>query len=209
MRLFISILFFACTALTAQVDDGRIIVSRDTLANRNVLELEVIDGDTIPVIYFPEVNFVSRHFANDAEKRAYQKMKQRVLKVYPYARKATDLLAEIEYETEQIKKKRGRKKYLKQLEKQLNKQFKEDLVNLTTSEGKILVNLIERETGKNMYTLIKGFKNPISAFFYQKIGKRYGYDLKDGYDPERESDLESIISGLEANGELNKAFDIY
>ena len=128
---------------------------------------------------------------------------------YPYARKATDLMQQIEHETELIAKKRGQKKYKKQLEKELNGRFKEDLVKLTMSEGQILVNLIERETGETMYDIIKGLKSPVTAFFYQRIGKRFGYNLKDGYDPTQNEDLEIIIQGIEANGEeLNQSFDI-
>lgn len=221
--LFIIIYSFGIFQLEAQLLDAEkmdslmnvgseeaLIIERDTLSDGTILFQEIIDGDTIPVVYQPDFFVVSRKFANDAERRAFEIKKRKTMKVYPYARKAIDLMKEIEKETELIAKKRGRKKYKKQLEKELNGRFREDLINLTMSEGRILVDLIERETGRTMYSIIKDLKNPVTAFFYQKVGKRFGYNLKDGYDPTDKEDLEIIIKGIEANGEeLNQAFDIF
>lgn len=217
-----SLFFIGFQQLTAQLLDPEamdslmkvdaeqvLIVERDTLQDGTIVFQEIIDGDTIPVVYQPDFHIVSRKFANDAERRAFEKMQRKTIKVYPYARKAIDLMEEIEIETELIRKKRGRKKYKRKLEKELNGRFKEDLVNLTMSEGRILVDLIERETGRTMYSIIKDLKNPVTAFFYQKVGKRFGYNLKDGYNEQEKEDLEIIIKGIEANGEeLNEAFDI-
>ncbi len=223
--LFLNIVFFLPFWAFAQIADPEkmdslmnvtptndevLILSRDTLTDGTILFQEVIDGDTIPVVYQPDFHVVSRHFANDAERRKFESKKRKVMKVYPYARKAIELMEKIEIETEAIAKRRGRKKYKKQLEKELNDRFKEDLINLTMSEGRILVDLIERETGRNMFDIIKELKNPVTAFFYQKIGKRFGYNLKDGYNAQEKEDLEIIIKSIEANGEeLNQAFDIF
>lgn len=226
--IFISMVFFGFFQAEAQLLDPEkmdslinvtpeksvseeiLIVGRDTLSDGTILFQEIIDGDTIPVVYHPDFHVVSRKFANDAERRKFEIMQRKVTKVYPYARKAIDLMDEIERETELISKKRGRKKYKKQLEKELNGRFKEDLINLTMSEGHILVDLIERETERDMYDIIKELKNPVTAFFYQNVGKRFGYDLKDGYNAKEKENLEIIIKGIEANGEeLNQAFDIF
>ena len=164
------------------------------------MQLYVIDGDTIPGYQLAEVPITARRFASSAEERKYKKLKRNIIKVYPYARRATSLLKEIETVNAELNKKRHRKKYLKHLESQLKDQFGKELRKLTVSQGKVLVKLIERETGEPFYKTLKQVKNPISAFFWNAAGKRYGYNLKEGYDPEEYKDLEEIVSFLEAHG---------
>ena len=96
-------------------------------------------------------------------------------------------------------KRRDQKKFLKEKEKELDAQFEDKLKDLTTTQGTILVKLIARETGQNCYALIKEFKNPFSAFFWQSAGKLYGYDLKLAYDPQQDHDIELIVRSIENN----------
>lgn len=137
----------------------------------------------------------------------YRRMQRHAGIAYPYAMSAVDLLEQIEAETELIEKKRHERKYLKKLEKQLKDQFKDELTNLTTSQGKILIDMIERETEEPFYETLKGLKNPVTAFFFQKIGKRFGYDLKTKYDPEQDWMLEKIILELEAKALEEKVLE--
>ena len=68
-----------------------------------------------------------------------------------------------------------------------------ELKDLTIGQGEMLFKLINRETKNNAYTIIKEMKGGVTAWFYQVVGKRYGYDLKENYDPERERLIEMII----------------
>jgi len=160
------------------------------------------DNDTLFLADLPLISVTGSRLFIDMSK--YRRMKRNATKAYPYAKNAIALLEEIERETELIEKKRHQRKYLKKLEKELKKQFKEELTQLTTTQGKILVKMIERDTDKTFYKIIKGLKNPVTAMLFQGIGKRYGYDLKKGYDVEDEWMLEKIILELEAaeNAEL-------
>ncbi len=144
------------------------------------LSLVVIGNDTIPYYKLAEVPIVSTRLLSDEEAKAYRKLKRNIIKVYPYARRAIDLLNEIERVTAEIEKKRHRKKYLKQLEKELKYTFKDELKKLSVSQGKVLIKLIERETGRTFYDILKQVKNPVTAFVYHNVGKSYGYDLKEG-----------------------------
>jgi len=77
------------------------------------------------------------------------------------------------------------------------------LRKLTISQGKILTKLVNRETGLTTHQLIKDYKSGITAFFWQTIGKKYGYDLKKAYDPINDpydKDIESIVLSLEELG---------
>lgn len=209
-RLFFAacLLFGTYFSLAAQIELPPAM--RDTLRDGAILELIVTeDGDTIPMILMPEIPYISRRFDSDNDRRAFEKLTTRIMKVYPYARKAADIQLEIDEIKSSDLRRRKQKKRLKKLEDQLSEQFKEDLMNLTRSEGKILVDIIERQTGRTMYTIIKEQKNRFSAFFYQQVGKRFGYDLKDGYDPIAKSDLELIVKNIEESLEYAKSFDLY
>ncbi len=170
--------------------------------NSQLVELFVIDGDTIPMVVLPTVYLTERKFDNEMDKQKFYRMKRLVKKVYPYAINAADIMGEIEKETELIAKKRKEKKYLKQLEKDLKEEFEDPLKNLTTSQGKVLIKIIERNTGKSMHQMIKDYKSGFSAFMFNQIGKRFGYNLKDGYNPDDKDFeyLEEIVQEIEMNG---------
>lgn len=167
----------------------------------SVLGLGVIDGDTIPIYNFLDAVVVSTKKRTAAEQRAYRKLKRNLVKVYPYAQRATLLLNEMEKATADMRRsKRKKKKYVKALEKELKGHFEQELKKLTTSQGKVLIKLLERETGEPFYKLLKQLKNPFSAFVWNTVSKRYGYNLKEGYDSEKNQDLEELVSALEENG---------
>jgi hypothetical protein len=65
------------------------------------------------------------------------------------------------------------------------------------SQGKVLVALIDRQTGNTTYSLINDFKSKTSAFFWNGIGKIFGYDLKKEYNPEDEFAIELIVRSIE------------
>ncbi len=166
----------------------------------NFLEWVVIDGDTLPTFDLDGVTIRPEKERDAKETLAFERLKRDVGVVYPYAHKAVALMTEIESITADLDRKRHKKKYLRALESELKGSFKEDLKKLSTRKGKVLIKMIERETGKNFFAHLKELKNPVTAFFWHNLGKRYGYDLKEGYDPEKYEDLEEIMVFLEENG---------
>jgi hypothetical protein len=91
---------------------------------------------------------------------------------------------------------------MRQAEKELNEQFGEDLKDLTFTQGKILLKLIDRETGDISYNLVKELRGGFTATLYQGFARLWGYNLKTHYDPEGEDELiESIVLMIE-NGQL-------
>jgi len=158
----------------------------------------VINNDSFPILTLPDIYVVSkRTFANSFEQNKFNSLKKNILAVYPYAKKAGEIFNEVQTELADKDSRRDRKKFLKEKENELDAQFQEPLKNLTTTQGEILVKLIARETGQNCYELIKEFKNPMSAFFWQSAGSLWGYDLKIPYDPQQDKDMELIVRGLE------------
>ena len=77
--------------------------------------------------------------------------------------------------------------------------FEKEVRKLTVSQGIILVKLIDRETGRTSYQVIKELKGNVTAFFWQGIARIFGNNLKTEYDPEGEDRvIEDIVLGIEA-----------
>lgn len=138
-------------------------------------------------------------FADDLEQYKFWVVKTRIKRMYEYVEEGKQIMREIE-KAETMKRKEY-KRYKKSTEEELRAKYEEKLKNLTMSEGQVLVKLINRETQNNCYDLIKDLKGGFVAFFYQQIGKRYGYDLKQNYDASMEQDMEWAIKELQESGE--------
>ena len=145
-----------------------------------------IEGDSVfkkeidlkeVVIYKPVV------FANNQERLNYFVLKRKVLKVYPYAKMASERLAKLNDRLNKIKSKRKKKKYTKMLEKFLQEELTAELKKLTRTEGQILVKLIYRETGSTAFSLVRELRNGFRAFTYNTIAKVFKISLKEEYNP--------------------------
>ena len=145
-----------------------------------------IEGDSVfkkeidlkeVVIYKPVV------FADNQERLNYFVLKRKVLKVYPYARMASERLAKLNDRLDKIKSKRKKKKYTKMLEKFLQEELTAELKKLTRTEGQILVKLIYRETGSTAFSLVRELRNGFRAFTYNTIAKVFKISLKEEYNP--------------------------
>jgi hypothetical protein len=164
---------------------------------------KVENGDTIPIVQLPEVKvYAIRVFEGKRDIRNIQRMIYNVKKAYPYARLAGLKLQEYESILESTKSDSERRKIMRQAEKELNDQFGEDLKDLTFTQGKILLKLIDRETGDVSYNLVKDLRGGITAIFYQGFARIWGYNLKSHYDPTGEDELIETIVVMIENGQL-------
>ena len=145
-----------------------------------------IEGDSVfkkeidlkeVVVYKPVI------FADSQERLDYFVLKRKVLKVYPYAKMASERLAKLNDRLDKIKSKRKKKKYTKMLEKFLQEELTAELKKLTRTEGQILVKLIYRETGITAFSLVRELRNGFRAFTYNTIAKVFKISLKEEYDP--------------------------
>ncbi len=149
--------------------------------------------DSMPTINLRDVNVVS--FKSAEDQMMYYKYKSRIQKVMPYVKIANQLYAELKEEKE-ADKRRDYRHYRKDVEKEMRAKFEKELKNLSVSQGEMLFKLLNRETGNNAYYIIKELKGGVTAWFYQQVGRHYGYDLKEDYDPEKEKMIEMIIKEL-------------
>lgn len=166
----------------------------------------VYNGDTIQYYSLPMVDIVDYVSANaKKEVKDYLKLRRNVLKVYPYAKLAAAELKFINDSMANIPNARARKKFVKQREDELKNKFEAELKKLTMTQGRILIKLIDRETGNTSYALVKELRGNLSAFFWQGLAKLFGSSLKSEYDAEGEdAGIEKICQAIE-RGELSVA----
>lgn len=149
--------------------------------------LLLIEGDSIPqygitlkeVVVFQPLRFKTRE-----ELKRYILLRRRVFRVYPYAKLAADRLTVLNDRLNEIESKRGRKKYLKRLEKFIYEEFEEELKKLSKSQGRILIKLVHRQTGSTTFELVKELLTGWKAFIYQTTASLFSLSLKDQYNPE-------------------------
>ena len=130
----------------------------------------------------------------------YYTLKRKTLKVYPYAKMASERLTKLNSRLLKIKSNRKKKKYTKLLEKFIQDELTEELKKLTKTEGQILVKLIHRETGITAYELVKELRNGFRAFSYNTIAKFFDISLKKEFNPENNKEDLYIEDVLTKNG---------
>lgn len=165
------------------------------------LVMGIIQGnDTIITVRVKEIwVFPERKFSNKREQRYYSRYVAKVKKVYPLAVEARVLLQKYEPQYYALHSQRDRRKLMKNLEEELLAQHKEELKKWSISDGKILLKLIDRETDRTAYTLIKDFRGDVSAVFWQGIARLFKNNLKDEYSPDDEDKLlEEIVKKIES-----------
>ena len=87
------------------------------------------------------------------------------------------------------------------MEKEMRDRFEAELKNLTITQGRILIKLIDRETGETSYELVKELRGTLSATFWQGMAHLFGSDLKTTYDSTSEDNaVEQIIRKIDSTG---------
>jgi hypothetical protein len=144
---------------------------------------KVENGDTIYMAYLGEVNIIlHRSYKNKWDERKYWRLVYNLKKVYPYAKLAKEKLEEMNEHFLTLNSEKERKAYAKEVEKEIRAKFEEDLKKLTITQGRLLIKLIDRETGETSYQLIKELRGSLSAFFWQTLARLFGSNLKTEYD---------------------------
>ncbi|MDO9512138.1 MAG: DUF4294 domain-containing protein [Bacteroidales bacterium] len=179
---------FLHLALNAQEDKGFLV------------HATVYENDTIPLIFLPQYTvFAIPVFKNKREARRWDKLVRNIKKVYPYAKMAGEKMHEYEITLVNLRTQKERKKFLNQAENELKEKYLEELKSLTFSQGKILLKLLDRETGNTSFELVKELRGKVMAFFWQSLGRIFGYNLKEPYDPSgSDRDIELIVQMIEA-----------
>ncbi len=163
----------------------------------------VVDGDTIAVMNLDEVYiWGNKLFRNSAESRQWERLVRNVKRAYPYAKLAGIKFNEYNQKIINVKSEKVQKEMMKQAENEIQAQFGNELKDLTITQGKILLKLIDRQTNNCSYDIVKDFRGNFRAFFYQGFARLFGYNLKVKYDPlGADADIERIVLMIE-NGSI-------
>ena len=168
-----------------------------------VVKTKIENGDTIPLITLNPVYINSdRIFKNKKQAEIYWKLKRDVKKVYPYAILAEAKLKEYNAHLSTMNNELQRKEYMKKAEKELKKQFEGDLKKLTVTQGKLLIKLIDRQTGETSYELVKDLRGSFSAFMWQSLAVIFGSNLKYEYDADGKDKMIEQVIYLVESGEI-------
>ena len=168
-----------------------------------LVRAKVIDGDTVPYVTLSEIKvFGERTFKDPVLAEKYRRLKRDVKKVYPYAVLAGIKLKEYDAVLAKMPLEAERKIYMKKVEKELKKQFEGDVRNMTMTQGRILIKLIDRETGNTSYDLVKELRGSFSAFMWQSVARLFGSSLKSEYDPQGDDKMIEQIIQLIQSGQI-------
>ena len=161
----------------------------------------VVDGDTIPGGRMLDVNVRTKILEKWKKYWAeWTRLRNAVYVTYPYARAAGRIMNEVNGRLAHVTDKKARQAIIKSREKDLKKEFADKLTNLSVYQGKVLMKLINRETGNNCYSIIQEYKGGFTAGFWQTIAVVLGSNLKQGYVPAsdaRDRDIELIVRDVE------------
>ena len=203
-RLQFCLFFISCFfsfPVFSQEDEAATYLSKTDTGY--VVHAIIENGDTLPYIWLPWLSVTTEvPFASRKKYAQWTRIRYNVKTVYPYAILAAAKLKEYDLILARMPNDKVRATYLKMCEKELTKQFSEELKNLSVNQGKILMKLIDRETGKTTYTIVKEMRGNFQAFMWQSLAVLFGNTMKQEYDADGEDKLiELAIRQVEA-GEL-------
>lgn len=175
--------------------NAQTIGTNDTIKTLSI----IYEGDTIPL---QNLEYVYVHGKVSAAAKAayakYNRLRNAVYVTYPYAMRAGAVMNDINANLVGVTDKQKRKEYIKTREKELKKEFTTPLTNLSIYQGKVLMKLINRETGSNCYEIIKEMKGGFTARFYQTVAFFFDSNLKQSYDADtNDAVIEKIVKEVQ------------
>ena len=201
-KYYYILLFLPFLHLQAQVKE----VPLDSLAEKMI----IVEGDSLfkQSIALDEVFLFSKlEFPTYKDKLRYYILRRKTIKVYPYAKLASERLVELNDSLSKIKSKRKRKRYTRHVQKYIEGEFSDELKKLTRTEGQILVKLIYRQTGSTAFNLVKELRSGWRAFWYNTTAKLFDINIKEEYHPEEIHEdylIEDILQRAFASDRLER-----
>jgi len=170
-----------------------------TLPNSEISKMIYLEKESIPM------ELVSVFGKNKKSKKRYTRLEKNVRKVYPYAIKISDLLVDYSSIIDSLGQYSVLIKYQKKrnifskIEDELISRYGYSIKKLKKSQGRILIRLVDRETNRTSFEVIKDFRNIFSAGFWQLTARVFGHNLRSVYNPNEGEDrmIEYIINRIE------------
>lgn len=158
---------------------------------------EAHDGDTTffdsidPIWVFPR----GRGFKRNGDWRKEYRLVYNFNKIYPYALVGRKMMAQVDSTIAADASRRSqRTQYINQVERELLSLFTSDVKHMTTSQGLLLMRLVDRECGMSAFDIIKEYESGFAANFWQIVAKLFSQDLKTRYDPKgKDAKIEELV----------------
>ncbi len=177
----------------------------DSYPNNSEEYIFINPKDTLNIVFDEFTLFPKYKFKSKEDVRYYLWFRKKVFKAYPYALLASKRLDSLNLRLKKIKKRRKRKKYTKLVQKYIEDKFSEQVKKLTTTEGRILIKLIHRQTGKTVFENIKTLRSGWRAFWYNITSNFFKLSLKTEYSPAKINEdylIEDILQRAFQDGKL-------
>jgi hypothetical protein len=185
LLVFVVLLTAKSSTLFAQAQSKDTILTAAVIYNGDTIEAKTLDG----VFVFGHLSAAQVN-AN----AKWTRLRNAIYVTYPYARRAGAVLNDINLKLTNVTDKTARKDYIKTREKELKKEFTDPLTNLSVYQGRVLMKLINRETGNNCYEIIKEYKGGLVARLYQTVAFFFDSNLKQPYDASGDdAEMEKIV----------------
>lgn len=134
----------------------------------------------------------------------FTKLERDVIRVYPYARMTARLIKNYSTVLDSVNdlpfftKRKEKKIIFKKIESQLISRYGKQVTKLKRNQGRILIKLIDRETGYTSYQIIREFRGLFPAGFWQITARLFSHNLKSKYNPNEGEDkmIEHIINTI-------------
>ena len=180
--VFITVCFCILSKLSfSQINEANNILNPPSKGFRCLAQ--IVDGDTLPMINLNTVEVCTEFvFKTPRQRELWTRTKNNVKIVYPYAILAAAKLKEYDTKLSYIQDEKAKKAFIKVCEKDLRKEFEDEIKGLTVSQGKVLMKLIDRETGKTTYDVVKQLRGSFQAAMWQTVACIFGHNMKVQYD---------------------------
>ena len=200
MKLFFSYKFtFIILFLILLLGNSNHVFAQYGKNDTIIVATVIYNGDTIEAKTLPDLSLF-RHMTV-AQRNAHAewtRLRNAVYVTFPYAKSAGKVLNDVNAHLANISDKEDRRKYIRSREKELRKEFTDPLTNLSIYQGRVLMKLINRETGNNCYEIIKEFKGGLVARVYQTVAFFFSTNLKQPYDKNGDDvEIERIVQEVE------------
>ena len=134
------------------------------------IEEKEIDTTFKELIQLEEV-VIYRDKSTAEERKEFLLLQNRVYKVYPFAKAASERLTLLNKNMDKLKTNKEKKKYFKIVENYMENEFTGQLKKLSRKQGQILIKLIHRQTGITTFDLVKDYKSGWKAFWANNTAK--------------------------------------
>lgn len=142
-------------------------------------------GDSI-VIQLNEIALLPKpKFSAKEDIRYYLWFRKKVYKAYPFAKLAAERLDSLNARLDRIDSKRKKRKYTRLIQNYIEGEFTTQIKKMTTTEGRVLIKLIHRQTGKTAFDNIRGLRSGWKAFWYNTTANVFKLSLRTEYQPDR------------------------